>query len=174
MGRYEAVREAAKITKYTLVKAREYLNQIWYQGVHSGAKRARAVSGIFVPDIVVPEAPTGRVLEDTEVTRIRAQAQVCMRRVPLRSPVTTGVPPLSRARDIFRDGVVHYNPLHVLLVPVFGRVRALGLPAARLPASMPQTPARVFVSQYPEGYQSGMAVQGRYGGARCCDLSGHQ
>ena len=64
--------------------------------------------------------------------------------------MNTGVPPLSRARDILRDGVVHYR-----LVPVFGRVRALGLRAARLPASMPQTPARVFVSQYPEGYQSG-------------------
>ena len=67
-------------------------------------------------------------------------------------------PLLSRSRDICRDGVVHYNPLYVLLVPVFERVRALGVQAARLPDSIPWVPARVFLSQYPEGHESGMAV----------------
>ena len=106
----------------------------------------------------VPETPTTCILEPDEVAAIRRRAKMCLRFVPLLSAVTTGEPPFSRFLDIWQDGTVYNSALYTLLLPVIPKVRDLVMQIARIPEDVPQVPSRIFVSMYPQGYQSGMRV----------------
>ena len=113
------------------------------------------MEGVFGPDEAVPEPLTGSILTAEEISSIRRVTLTALRGVPLRSPVNTGEPPFL---EIYLEGDFLHPALYALLVPIFSRVRALGLQAARMPEHMPMVPSRIFVNQYPEGHQSGMRV----------------
>ena len=146
------------MTKLRRADAVRLLRGLWYHGVHSHKVRTRGENGVFAADSDVPVTPTACIIGSDEVATIRKRARACLRFVPLKSPVVTGEPPFSRFLDIWQDGTIYNSALYTLLLPVFPSIRALVMQVARIPEDVPEIPSSVFVSMYPQGYQSGMRV----------------